>query len=143
MSTQAIRFLIAGVLLLHGLGHVGSLVAMLFYYQGTKTGPWDSSRTWLVPSLSAPAARMVAGVFWALALVGFVAAALSFWGIPLPVGYTWRQLALIAAIISSTGMLLFIGTWPCFNTLAAFGVNLAVLYTQLWSGWPPLNMFGK
>jgi len=143
MSTQTIKILITVVLLVHGLGHVGSLVAMLTYYRGSKTGPWDSSRTWIMPSLSPPAARMVAGVFWALSLVGFVVAAASFWGISVPGGYTWRQLALGSALISTTGMFLFIGTWPVLNTLAALAVNIAVLYTQLWSGWPPLNMFGK
>jgi hypothetical protein len=30
-----------------------------------------------------------------------------------------------------------------FNTLAALGVNVAVLVTQLWAKWPPQAMFGR
>ncbi len=41
------------------------------------------------------------------------------------------------------GIALFFGTWPTFNTLAALGMNIAVLVTQLWLHWPPQAMFAK
>ena len=44
----------------------------------------------------------IAAVFWLLATLGFIVAALGFWGLLFP-GEYWRQLALIAAVISTLG----------------------------------------
>ena len=41
------------------------------------------------------------------------------------------------------GIVVFFGTWPMFNTLAAFGVNAAVLVAVLWLRWPPEATFGR
>ncbi len=144
MSAQTIRVLIAGALLLHGLGHGGALGALIWIRlkPGTDTGGWLAARSWLFPSLSGPAATTVASIFWTLSLLGFIAAALSFWGVLVP-GDAWRQLALASSIVSALGIVLFFGTWPTFNTLAALAVNIAVLVTQLWLRWPPQAMFGK
>jgi hypothetical protein len=87
-------------------------------------------------------AKAIAITFWGLSLLGFVAAALSFWGILIP-GDIWRQLGLITAFVSFTGIAIFWGRWPIFNTLAAQAANLAVIITQLWLHWPPIEMFGK
>jgi len=84
----------------------------------------------------------VASAFWVLSAIGFVAAAMSLWGILVP-GDMWRQIAVVFAIVSGLGIVLFWGTWPAFNMLAALGVNIAVLVTQLWLHWPPQTMFGK
>lgn len=35
------------------------------------------------------------------------------------------------------------GTWPAFNTVAALGMNGAVLVAVLWLHWPPEAMFGR
>lgn len=58
-------------------------------------------------------------------------------------GDVWRQLATASAIVSTLGIVLFFGTWPTFNTIAALAVNIAVLVTQFWLHWPPQAMFGK
>jgi hypothetical protein len=144
MSTQTIKVLIAAALLLHGLGHGGALGALIWIgrSRGMDTGAWLPARSWLFPSLSAPAATTVASIFWVLSLIGFVAASMSFWGILVP-GEAWRQLALASAIVSILGIALFFGTWPMFNTLAALGMNIAVLVALLWLHWPPQAMFGK
>lgn len=128
MSTQTIKVLIAGALLVHGLGHLTGFVL--------------PARSWLFPSLAPPAARTVASIFWVLSTIGFVAASMSFWGILVP-GDAWRPLAVASAIVSILGIALFIGTWPTFNTLAALGVNIAVLVALIWLHWPPQAMFGK
>jgi hypothetical protein len=132
------------VLLLHGLGHGGAIGALIWIGRrpGTDTGGWLPARSWLFPSLPAPAATRLASIFWVLSLIGFVTVALSFWVIVMP-GDVWRQLAVASAIVSILGIVLFFGTWPTFNTLAALGVNVAVLVTQLWLRWPPQAMFGK
>jgi len=139
-----IRLIIAGVLLLHGLGHIGALMAVVVDWtkRGTATGAWLPARSWLIPSLAPQTARVVASIFWVLSTIGFVMACLSFWGIVLP-GDAWRQLALASSVVSALGITLFLGTWPAFNTIAALAVNLAVLVTQLWLHWPPQTMFGK
>jgi hypothetical protein len=142
MSAQTIKLIIAGALLLHGLGHGGALAALFAHSRGMDTGSWLPARSWLFPSLATRVTTTVASIFWILSLIGFVAAALSFWGVLVP-GDVWRQLALTSSIVSALGIVLFFGTWPTFNTLAALGVNVAVLVTQLWLHWPPQAMFGK
>ena len=142
MSPQLIKIIIAGVLLLHGLGHGGAIGALIAIDRGVPSGKWLAARSWLFPKLAPQLAKIIAVIFWVLSLLGFVAAALSFWGILVP-GDLWRPLALIFACISFVGIALFWGTWPMFNTLAAQLVNLAVIITQLWMHWPAKEMFGK
>jgi hypothetical protein len=142
MSPQTIKILITGVLLVHGLGHGGAIGALVAIDRGVPSGKWLPARAWLFPNLAPRVAKIIAITFWALSLLGFVAAALSFWGILIP-GELWRSLALIFAFISFIGIALFWGTWPMFNALAAQVVNLTVIITQLWLSWPPMTMFGK
>ena len=142
MSDQALRLVIGGVLLVHGIAHGGALGAL--WWLNTRptldAGGWTSARTWAAPSLGTETATMVAVVFWVLSLVGFVLAALAFWGIVLPVGW-WRPLAVASALVSTAGIVLFFGTWPMFNTLAALAVNVAVLVAVA-TNWPPESVFG-
>ncbi|HEY3317535.1 MAG TPA: hypothetical protein VGK50_03835 [Coriobacteriia bacterium] len=144
MSTQTIKLLIAGALLLHGLGHGGAIAALLYvaYRPDADSGDWTAARSWLFPSLAPATARIVASAFWIVSLVGFVAAAMSFWGVLVP-GEMWRQIAVVSSAVSLTGIVLFAGNWPTFNTLAASAMNVAVLVTQLWTHWPAQTMFGK
>ncbi len=143
MSDQTIRLIAAGVLLLHGLGHGGALAALAWIRlrPGTPTGSWHAARSWLVTSLPADTATTIASAFWVVSLVGFVIAAMSFWGVVIP-GSVWRPLAVASALVSATGIVMFFGTWPMFNTLAALGVNVAVLVAVLWLRWPPEAALG-
>jgi hypothetical protein len=142
VSDQMLRVIVGGVLLLHGVSHVGAIAALAWIarFGPGHTGGWHAARSWLVPDLPASTATAVACVMWALALVGFVAAALSFWGIGLPIA-AWRGLALVSAVVSAAGIASFFGTWPAFNTLAALGVNLAVIAVVLLQ-WSPPWMLG-
>jgi hypothetical protein len=144
LSDNLIKIIIALVLLLHGLGHGGALVALVWIRlrPGTNTGRWREARSWLFPSLPGSAATVVASTFWILSLVGFVLAAMSFWGVLVP-GDIWRQAAIYSAVISAVGIILFFGIWPSFNMLAALAVNIAVMVTQIWLHWPPQAMFGN
>ena len=144
MTSDNVRLLVAATLTIHGLGHGGALGALLWlkFRPADNTGGWLAARSWLLASLPAPTATTLAGAFWILAMVGFVAAALSFGGMLLP-GELWRALALGSSIVSLVGVTLFLGTWPIFNTVAAIAVNVAVLATQLWLRWPPQAMFGR
>jgi hypothetical protein len=144
MSDQTIKLIAAGVLLVHALGHGGALVALTWIRlrPGTPTGDWLAARSWLVPSFPGDTATTIASAFWIASLVGFVVAAMSFWGILVP-GDVWRPLGVASSIVSIAGIVLFFGTWPMFNTLAALGVNVAVLVAVLWLHWPPQATFGR
>jgi hypothetical protein len=128
MSTQTIRILIAGALFVHGIGHT--------------LGFWRPTSSWLLPGVSTSTLKIISSIFWVLSTAGFLAATLSFLGIALP-GDWWRPLAIVFAIISLAGLILFIGNWPAFNTVGAIGFNVAVLIALLWLNWPPVTMFGK
>ncbi len=143
MSDQMIRAIAAGVLLVHGLGHGGALGALAWIriYPGTQTGGWLAARSWLVPSLAGETATTIAAAFWIVSLVGFVIAAMSFWGVVVP-GSVWRPMAVASAIVSTVGVVFFLGTWPINYTLAALGVNVAVFVAVLWLRWPPEAMVG-
>jgi hypothetical protein len=138
MSDHIVTLVVAVVLSVHGLGHAGALGALLWIgaRPGTDTGGWAAARSWLAPSLPASTARTVASSFWILSLIGFVVTALTFWGVPVP-SEAWRTLAVVCALVSITGIVAFLGTWPTFNTLAALGVNVAVLLAVVWLHWPP------
>jgi len=137
MSAETARGLVFGALVIHGLGHGGALGALIWMAlrPSDPTGGWQAARSWLLPALPAATATPIAGAFWIVAMLGFVVAALSFWGIGLP-GEAWRSLAIGSAIVSLVGITLFFGTWPPFNTLAALAVNIAVLVSLLWLRWP-------
>jgi hypothetical protein len=143
MSDQLIKLIAAGVLLVHGLGHGGALGALAWIRlrPGTPTGDWAAARSWLFPSLPGETATAIASAFWIASAVGFVIAAMSFWGVVVP-GSVWRPLAVAAVLVSATGILAFFGTWPLLNTLAALGVNVAVLVAVLWLRWPTQAMLG-
>jgi hypothetical protein len=142
MSVQTISLVIVAVLFLHGIAHLGALAALLVNWRGHDTDGWRSARSWILPSLAPSAATTVASAFWVLSAIGFVAAAMSFWGVLFP-GDLWRQLAVVSSIVSGIGIIIFLGRWPVFNTTAALGVNIAVLVARFWLNWPPVELFGK
>lgn len=122
MSEQTIRILIAGALLVHGIGHT--------------LGFWMPVRSWLLAGLSEPSRRTISSIFWILSAVGFIAASLGFWGILIP-SDGWKIIAIATSIISLTGLILFIGNWPFFNTVGAIGLNILILVSLLWIHWLP------
>jgi hypothetical protein len=134
MSDQLTRVIVAGVLLLHGLGHAGALGALAWIgLRGGDAGPWLPAKSWLVASLPSSTATAIAATFWIVACVGFVAAAAGFW---FELGEWWRAVAVVSALVSLVGIVLFFGTWPTFNTIAALAVDVAVLVAILWLDWP-------
>ncbi len=54
MSAQTITLLIAGVLFLHGIAHLGALAALLVNRGGHNTDGWRPARSWLFPSSLTP-----------------------------------------------------------------------------------------
>jgi hypothetical protein len=128
MSPQILRILIAGALFVHGVGHT--------------LGFWMPARSWVLSGLGESSLRIISSVIWILAAVGSLAACLGFLGVLVPAGF-WRPIAVGAACFSILGLVLFWNTWPLFNAIGAWSMNIAILMTQLWFNWPPDGMFGK
>ncbi|HKY49978.1 MAG TPA: hypothetical protein VJP45_01860 [Candidatus Limnocylindria bacterium] len=143
LTAETTRGLVFGVLLIHGLGHLGAIGALLWRASGriaeSDQAGWLAPRSWLLTNLDAPTTTWIASAFWLVAAFGFVVTALSFW-FEIPGPETWRVVGVVAAVVSLTGMITFVGTWPVFNTTAAAAVNLAVLLTQLWLRWPAIGV---
>jgi hypothetical protein len=103
MSAQTARLVVFGVLLVHGLGHGGALAALLWRRYASSAAAdqagWLAARSWALPSMAPATATTVASIFWIVAMVGFVAAALSFWtGSGTGVGVAGRRLLARLAI---------------------------------------------
>jgi len=128
VDTQTLRILIAGGLFVHGVGHT--------------LGFFKPARSWILPAVGEPALRVTANILWSLAAVGFVLSCLGFLGVIVPVDW-WRPLAVIFALVSLLGLVLFLGNWPVFNTIGALGFNIVVLVALVWLRWPPLDTFGR
>jgi hypothetical protein len=143
MSDQTLRWLIGAAILLHGIAHVGAIGALWWLGSGraTNAGGWTAARSWVVPSLVGSRATYTAVTFWLVSLVGFSLTALAFLGIVLPVE-VWRPLSVGAAIVSTTGIVMFLGTWPTFNTLAALAINVAVLVAAF-VDWPSASVLAS
>ena len=150
MSPQTIKIIITAVLLLQGVAHGRAFFCLAATAGGGGNKTWIPLRSWLFPKASKKTVAAIAAVFWLLATLGFIVAALGFWGLLFP-GEYWRQLALIAAVISTLGTLIFSGIWPgapdqrlsTLDTVISLVVNVAVIFLLLVMQYPPLSMFGK
>jgi hypothetical protein len=150
MSPETIKIIITAVLLLHGVAHGRAFFCLAATAAGGGDKKWIPLRSWLFPKASKKTVAAIAAVFWLLATLGFIVAALGFWGFLFPGAY-WRQLALIAAVISTLGTLIFSGIWPgapdqrlsTLDTVISLLVNVAVIFLLLVMQYPPLSMFGK
>lgn len=135
----SIRFVIGATLLLHGLAHVVAALPLVSQLLNGVNDARFTVESWLFPSLSPESAALVALPFWIVAFIGFVLAAFWFF-----TDGTWRSVAVVAAIVSMLGLVLFSGVWPgsqstlqaVINLALALTVNTAVLITQLVLHWP-------
>jgi len=128
-----LTWLIAIVFFIHGIGHIMCILPAL----GLDASPTWNSYSWLLTNLIGQKAANVVGIIiWLAAIVGFllVALALLGWGVPY---VWWRPLAVVSAVISLIGVILFwnaFASW--FNKAGAITVDLAVLVGLLVLHWP-------
>ena len=138
ISPETIKIIIAFALFLHGIAHGKAFIELLIDAAGSRPERSLPVRSWLFPSFSRKTTAVLASVFWLLSTVGFIAAALAFWRNPVPDG-AWMQWAVIAAIISTLGIVIFSGIWPgapsrklsTADTIIALVVNGAILIAFL------------
>jgi hypothetical protein len=126
-----LRILLLLVIAAHGLGHTLFLGSLLGFIQGS---PYN--RSWLLTA-EAPA-RLVGVVLWSLAIIAFGTAAIGLLG---QHGW-WRGAAVIAAVISTAGLILFWAMPVTSPAVAALVVNLLVLGALVVVQWPSAEVVG-
>ena len=134
MSPITLRFVIAFILFVHGVGHSMAL----FPAFGWSTVETWNTRSWLFSGLLGDTiTRIIAIVLFSAALIGFVGAALGLLGWLLPHDF-WRTLAIASSLISLIAIALFWNAFVAFfpNKAGAIAVDVAVLVGLLWVNWP-------
>ncbi len=120
MSNEMVRYVVAGFLVVHGLGHAG--------------GYWMFVKSWLSPALVDSPFKWLFIVVWIAALIGFMLA-----GIGLLQQQTWwRTAAMTAALVSLLVSALFIQGAPFNAAVADVVILLAILLLK----WPSADVVG-
>ncbi len=134
MVDITVELVVFVALLVHGIGHGAALatLAIRVLRPAINTGKWRAATSWLLPSLPKSAATAAAGLFWIIAMAGFLVVALSWFGVLPP--DLWRTLGIVSASVSVLGIVLFFRTWPMANTLAALGMDVVTVGLAL--AWP-------
>jgi len=123
--SNLLRVVLAFVVAAHGLGHILFLVSLLGIADwGQATQSWLLGSGWLAKGLGA--------AIWLVAIFGFVAAAVGLF----QMSDWWQQLAIIAAIVSIVGLLLFWVNPPGSPVISALVFDLLVLVALLVFHWP-------
>ncbi len=121
MSNEMLRYLIAGFLVVHGIGHIG--------------GYWMFVKSWLSPALTDSPLKWLFIVVWLIAMFGYFAAGIGL----LQINGWWRTWAIAASVVSLVVSVLYIQGAP-FNAAVADVVILAAL---LLLRWPSAELVGS
>jgi hypothetical protein len=128
-----LKIMLALILLAHGIGHS---LGLLQVFRITTVNPEWHGDSWLLTApLGTGIAQAIGVVCWTAAIVGFAAAAAVVVGW-LPASW-WAPLALGSALASIAGLALFPVAFPPVSSVAALGVDLAVLAAVLVVHWTP------
>ena len=131
-----LRYLIALVLLAHGIGHT---IGILQTLRLTTVNPGWNGDSWLLTGVAGSTVTNAVGIaLWTAAMLGFVLAAGVVVGW-LPADW-WRPLAIGASLCSLAGILLFPAAFPTFSTIGALVVDVVVLGAVLGSQWAPTDL---
>jgi hypothetical protein len=120
MSNDIVRYLVAGFLVVHGIGHAG--------------GYWMFVKSWLSPTLVDSPLKWLFILVWLAALIGFVVAGIGL----LQQQSWWRAAAVAASLVSLLVSALFIQGAP-FNAAAA---DVIILLAILALRWPSVDVVG-
>lgn len=129
------RFVVAAVLLAHGIGH--SMGLLQIFKVATVNPEWTGDSWLLTGPLGMTGSQLIGGVLWTTAIVGFAALAAVVIGW-LPAAW-FQPLAVGSAIVSLAGLLLFPVAFPAVSTVGAFLIDAALLAATLWYGWVPAD----
>jgi hypothetical protein len=131
-----LRFALAGVVLMHGVGHI------LFLGPALRVVDWagQSSRSWLLTTpLGDTAARGLASVVWAGTIVLFVAGVAGF----LTDQSWWRTVTIGAAVLSAAGIVVYWDGLATSSAAAALLVDALILGALLLAHWPSTEVVGS
>ncbi|MAT99716.1 MAG: hypothetical protein CL608_21460 [Anaerolineaceae bacterium] len=121
------RLIVAVVVGAHGVGHILFLVPLLGIADwGQTTRSWLLGDGWL--------AKGMGSLIWLAALVGFTAVAIGLYRLT----DWWRTVALVAAAVSTVGLLLFWTNPASPPVISALLFNLLLFAALLIFNWPPV-----
>ena len=124
MSTW-LRILLAIVMCAHGIGHILFLMPLV-----NSTNWGQSVQSWLLGD--GGLAKAVGVLIWLVALLGFLAAA---FGIFRETSW-WQMVAIVAATVSTVGLILFWSKPVTSPAISALVFNLIILVSLLVFHWP-------
>jgi hypothetical protein len=130
-----LKFVIALVLLAHGIGH--SMGLLQLFKVATVNPQWHGDSWILTGPAGTTVTQLVGGLVWTAAIVGFAALAATVLGW-LPASW-FPPLAVGSAVVSLAGLLLFPIAFPTFSTLGALVVDVVVLAAAVWYHWVPAD----
>jgi hypothetical protein len=130
-----LKFVIALVLLAHGIGH--SMGLLQLFKVATVNPQWHGDSWILTGPAGTTVTQVVGGLLWTAAIVGFAALAATVVGW-LPASW-FPPLAIGSAVVSLAGLLLFPIAFPTFSTLGALVVDVVVLVAAIWYHWLPAD----
>jgi hypothetical protein len=126
MATSTLKLIIMIVLIAHGIGHVIPMLAAF----GLKLSSSHSLHSWAFTNLiGEKPTTLLAVIYWLLPLIGFVVAALGMYDVLISYN-SWRQVALISAILSMFGLVFFWNAFPFLipNKVGVIVVNVLVFF---------------
>ena len=143
MSGTTLRFIIAAVLIFHGIGHaMGVLSALPLLKKDDESQAgfmknWSSDSWLLTDALGKGVTRVTCIVLYALALIGFIVTGLSLLDWVLPHDW-WRTAAIVSSAISLLALALH---WNALmllfpHKIGAIAINVATLVCLLGANWP-------
>jgi hypothetical protein len=131
-----LKYVIALVLLAHGIGH--SLGLLQVFKVATVNPSWQGDSWILTAPFGVTVTQAVGTVLWTAAIVAFAALAGTVMGW-LPAAW-FQPLAIGASIVSLVGLVLFPIAFPTFSTIGALIVDLGLLAATIWYGWQPSDV---
>lgn len=128
------RWLLAGLLIAHGLVHILYLVPQPATVPGGAEWPFDLGRAWPVSAagLDPGLARTIAAALIAALVIGFALAGLSTLDLGVPVTW-WPALVSVSAGLSLLVLVLFFDP----QLLAGIALDLVLLWLALLTSWRP------
>lgn len=123
-----LRIVLAVVVAAHGIGHVLFLMPLV----SSSTSWGQSAQSWLLGD--GGLAKGLGILIWLVSLVGFLAAA---FGISRETDW-WQMVAVVAAAVSTVGLVLFWTRPSTSPAISALVFNLLVLAALLIFHWPPV-----
>ncbi len=127
-----LRIALAVVVGAHGIGHILFLVPLL------GIADWgQSTHSWLLGAGSP--AKIIGSLLWLVATIGFIVVAVGLFGETT----WWRPLAVISALVSLVGLILFWSTPAASPAFFALLFNAGVILSLWLLDWPPVAVAGR